>query len=82
MVWKALHHPNVLLLLGVMVTDNWLVMISECMAKGTINAFVATDADADRLGPACFSFATFSFASDDHMTIVAQRCRQGVDIHA
>ena len=50
MVWKALHHPNVLPLLGVTMTEDRFVMVSEWMGNGNINEFVKENLDADRLG--------------------------------
>ena len=50
MVWRALRHPNVLQLLGVTVTENRFVMVSEWMVRGNINEFVEADANPDRLG--------------------------------
>lgn len=47
--WKTLHHPNVVSLLGVTVTKNRLVMVSEWMAKGNIKDFGKTNTNADRL---------------------------------
>lgn len=55
MGWKALHHPNVLPLLGVTMTEDRLVMVSEWMANGNINEFMKGDINADRLGLVCFS---------------------------
>jgi len=49
-VWKALHHPNVLPLLGVTMTEDRFVMVSEWMGNGNINEFVKENLDADRLG--------------------------------
>jgi serine/threonine protein kinase len=46
---KTLHHPNVLPLLGVTVTENRFVMVSDWMSNGSINEFVKAHADADRL---------------------------------
>jgi hypothetical protein len=54
--WKSLRHPNVLALLGVTMTDDRLVMISEWMAKGDINNFVKVDTTADRFGLVRFLF--------------------------
>ena len=56
MTWKALHHPNVLPLLGATTIENRFVMVSEWMVNGNINQFVKADANADRLGLVCFSF--------------------------
>ena len=60
-MWKALRHPNVLPLLGAMVTEGRLIMVSEWMVKGTINEFVMANPDADRLGPVCFPFDVLIF---------------------
>ena len=56
MAWRALRHPNILRLLGVTVTENCFVMVSEWMVKGDIDEFVKADAEADRLGLVCFLF--------------------------
>ena len=46
--WKALHHPNVLPLLGVIMTEDRLAMVSEWMINGNINQFVMAQRDANR----------------------------------
>lgn len=70
-MWKTLRHPNVLPLLGVVMTENRLIMVSEWMVKGNINELVTVDSNADRLGPVCFSFNVFaSFVTDDHLSSV------------
>lgn len=74
--WKTLRHPNVLPLLGVTMTENRFVMVSEWMVKGNINAFVMGDANADRLGLVCFRSRSFSsLVTDNSTTTVARRCR-------
>ena len=40
MTWKSLHHPNVLPLLGVTMSEKQLTMVSEWMVDGNINEFV------------------------------------------
>jgi len=52
--WGALHHPNVLPLLGVTMSENQLVVVAEWMEKGNINEFVKADPNADRLELVCF----------------------------
>ena len=47
--WKALQHPNVLLLIGVMMTETQFAMVSGWMANGSINKFVKANPDIDRL---------------------------------
>ena len=56
MAWRSLYHTNVLQLLGVTVTENRLVMVSEWMVRGNIMEFMKGDASVDRLGLVCFSF--------------------------
>ena len=52
----TLRHPNILPLLGVTMSENRFVMVSEWMVRGNINDFVKADPDADRFGLVCFSF--------------------------
>ena len=55
MSWKALRHQNVLRLLGVMMSGNEFVMVSEWMANGNINEFIKTHKDANRFKLVGFS---------------------------
>jgi serine/threonine protein kinase len=48
MTWKALRHQNTLPLLGVMMSGNQFVMVSEWMANGNITEFIETHRDANR----------------------------------
>ena len=59
MAWRALRHPNVLQLLGVTVTENRFVMVSEWMVRGSIDEFVKADIEADRLKLVCFFIYLF-----------------------
>ncbi|KAF9644321.1 kinase-like protein [Thelephora ganbajun] len=47
--WKALHHPNVLPLLGVTMSEIRFVMISEWMENGNIDMFVKAHTGANQL---------------------------------
>ncbi|KAF9645731.1 kinase-like protein [Thelephora ganbajun] len=50
MIWRTLRHPNVLSLLGVMMTENKFVMVSEWMDNGNINKFLKKgDTNVDRV---------------------------------
>jgi len=49
MTWKTLQHPNVLPLLGVMMSENQFAMVSDWMMNGNINDFVKTHSDVNRL---------------------------------
>ena len=46
--WKALRHPNVLPLLGVIMTETKFAMVSDWMPNGSINEFVEARQDANR----------------------------------
>lgn len=48
MTWKALRHPNVVPLLGVTMTNNQFMMVSEWMSNGNINEFIKAHGDANR----------------------------------
>ena len=48
MAWKALRHPNLLPLLGAMMSDNEFVMVSQWMDNGNINEFIETHGNANR----------------------------------
>ena len=47
--WRTLHHPNVLPLIGVTMTETKFVMVSDWMVNGNLNEFVEANPDADRL---------------------------------
>jgi len=46
--WKALRHPNILPLLGVIMTETKFAMVSEWMSGGNINEFVMVQHNANR----------------------------------
>ena len=46
--WKSLRHQNVLPLLGVMMMEKQLTMVSEWMVNGTVNEFIKAHRDANR----------------------------------
>ena len=52
----TLRHPNILPLLGVTISENRLVMVSEWMEKGNIEEFVNANPNVDRLEIVCFFF--------------------------
>lgn len=54
--WRSLHHRNVLPLLGVTMTKNRFVMISEWVGNGNIKEFLKTHTDADPVELVCFLF--------------------------
>ena len=54
--WKTLQHPNVLLLIGVTMSETQFAMISDWMENGNINEFVKTHPDANRLDLVDISF--------------------------
>jgi len=62
MVWGTLHHPNVLPLLGVTMSENRFVMVSEWMENGNVNEFVKVHANVNRLRLVCSSSEVHTFA--------------------
>ncbi|KAF9642586.1 kinase-like protein [Thelephora ganbajun] len=46
--WRVLRHPNVLPLLGAIMTNNRFAMMSGWMTNGNINQFVTAHPDANR----------------------------------
>lgn len=48
-VWRFLRHPNILPLVGVMMSKNLFAMVSDWMANGDINSFVEAHPEVDRL---------------------------------
>ena len=48
-MWKTLRHQNILLLIGVAMSETRFAMISDWMANGNINDFVKARPDANRL---------------------------------
>jgi len=54
MMWKSLHHPNVLPLLGVTVNDGHFAMVSEWMTNGNVNEFVEAHRNVNRFEPVGF----------------------------
>ena len=61
MVWNALRHPNVLPLLGVMMTEAEFVMVSDWMEDGNIKDFLKSNDDADWLELVCFPSGVLTF---------------------
>jgi len=59
--WRSLHHPNVVPLLGVTMTENRLVMVSEWMSNGNIREFTKAKINVDRLKLVRFSFEILIF---------------------
>ena len=50
LMWKFLRHPNVLPLVGVMMSKTRFAMVSDWMKNGNINEFIKEHPDVDRLG--------------------------------
>ena len=55
-MWKALDHPNVLPLLGVIMSETQFTMVSRWMPNGNINEFVKNCPDANRFELVSFPF--------------------------
>jgi len=82
--WKALQHPNVLSLLGVIMTETEFSMVSEWMPNGNINQFVSAHQDANRFELVClpFKFLYFATVADGCVALIAERYRKGLDLYA
>ena len=82
--WKSLQHPNVLLLLGVIMAGAKFAIVSNWMANGNINQFVKAHQDANwfELISPPLKFLTFSTIADDSITLVVGRCCEWLDPYA
>ena len=54
-MWNALRHPNVLALMGVVVTETHLATVSEWTGNVTLRGFIKAHPDRDRVGLVGFS---------------------------
>ena len=82
--WKALRHPNVLPLLGVMMTENRFAMVSEWMTNEDVNRFVKAHPDANRFELVSPSFKSLRSSPivDDHMVPAVGRRSEGIVLYA
>jgi hypothetical protein len=55
MTWKTLRHPNILPLIGVMMSETQFAMVSDWMVHGNITDFVMAYPDVNRLALVGFS---------------------------
>jgi hypothetical protein len=79
--WKALRHPNVLPLIGVMMSETQFATISDWMVNGNINDFVRAHPDVNRLELVGFSLRVSLPFIDDQITHPAGRRRLGADLY-
>ena len=81
-MWKFLQHPNVLPLIGVMMSETRFAMVSEWMTNGSINEYVKTRPDVNRVrlvGPLCLTrFHPLVTGRGP----LASRCCSGFDLSA
>ena len=47
-MWRYLQHPNVLSLIGVVMSSNQFAMVSDWMVNGNINEYIQAHPDANR----------------------------------
>jgi serine/threonine protein kinase len=47
--WKTLWHPNILSLIGVMMSETQFAMVSDWMGNGNLSDFVKAHPDVNRL---------------------------------
>ena len=76
-MWRYLQHPNLLPLMGAMVSEKQFATVSDWMVNGNINEFVKAHPDVDRLGlvGSHFSLAIFTFLTLENLLV--GRRRQG-----
>ena len=84
LVWKSLKHPNVLPLLGVVMTKVQFTMVSEWMMNGNINQFVAEHWDVNGFELVSFplELPLPSLVVDNYAMLVVGRCCNGLDLYA
>ena len=82
--WKALQHPNVLPLLGVIMTETTFAMVSEWMPNGNINQFVTAHQDANRFNLVSSPPRLLQPlpVTDNYIAPVVMRRRRGPDLYA
>ena len=76
-----MQHPNILPLLGVTMTGNRFVMVSEWMKNGNIIDFLKNK-DTNRLELVRLASPFFLSATDDSAIFAARRGHEGVGLHA
>jgi hypothetical protein len=79
--WKALRHPNVLPLIGVMMSETQFATISDWMVNGNINDFVKAHPDVNRLELVCLALKVSLPFIDNQMTHPAGRRRLGAYLY-
>jgi serine/threonine protein kinase len=55
-VWRALRHPNILPLIGVVMFEGHFEMLSDWMANGNLVDFINARPDVNRIGLVGFAF--------------------------
>ena len=65
-MWKTLRHPNVLPLMGVMISEAQFAMVSDWMVNGNINDYVKANPEVNRLELVGFRFRVSSFSLQVH----------------
>ena len=83
-MWKALQHPNLLPLVGVIMTKNEFAMVSEWMENGNINQFVTAHQGVNRFELVSLPFKGLIPLSivDSYVALVVGRCHKGSDLHS
>jgi hypothetical protein len=72
--WKTLDHPNVLPLLGVMMSNNQFAMVSEWMVNGNVNEYVQKHRNVNPFELVGLTLLLVSLLADDNSTPIAPRC--------
>ncbi|KAF9780907.1 kinase-like domain-containing protein, partial [Thelephora terrestris] len=48
-IWRHLHHPNIVPLIGVIISPGQCLLVSDWVDNGTINQFIKMNPDANRI---------------------------------
>jgi hypothetical protein len=83
-VWKYFKHPNLLPLLGVEMTEDRFMMVSEWMTNGNINQFVEAHPDVNRFDLVGLPLRLLppSLDIDNYAILEVGRCYEGLDLLA
>jgi len=74
-MWKTLHHPNVLPLLGAKMANGQFEMVSEWMINGNINEFIEARREVNR-----FELVRLLFYCRPRSSLIIARILQLKDI--
>ena len=78
--WKAVQHPNILPLLGVVMTGGRFAMVSQWMANGSIKEFIRAHPNENRY-ELVSSSSNLTLPLSIITALIVGRCHEGFDPH-